>query len=353
MFFPARSFSLSLLFAILLATSVFAVFPGDPGYRGCVLKDDRGQFDDLDCDRIPDVFDNCPLVPNPDQVDRDRNGVGDACDLIIDEITISPETPVQGRSMVVTIGVTNNRQYPMRNMVLKLDVPALGLSTSEQLNTLEPGSRVLKDLVTRIPECAKQRLTDIVAIVEYPIGPSQKEIFAQPLKIPVLPSGQCASEVGPERTIVNIIELQDVDPQLGALYPFTIHNMESESKAYILSTSGLDGWGASEISTGSVLVIPPGESRDGAIRLFAYPGVVGKKSFVFTVQARDDVTQIQLLADMPNVAVSSSPLPSAKLFLGILALLGFVVLIGLVVLYLRHKHQEHHLKRLHKDRRQK
>lgn len=35
---------------------------------------------DTDGDGIPDVHDNCPLVPNPDQTDSNGNGIGDACD---------------------------------------------------------------------------------------------------------------------------------------------------------------------------------------------------------------------------------------------------------------------------------
>ncbi len=38
-------------------------------------------LEDQDGDEIPDVFDNCPTVKNPDQRDSDNNGVGDACDL--------------------------------------------------------------------------------------------------------------------------------------------------------------------------------------------------------------------------------------------------------------------------------
>lgn len=37
---------------------------------------------DRDKDGVPDVMDNCPTVPNPDQKDSNGNGVGDACDAI-------------------------------------------------------------------------------------------------------------------------------------------------------------------------------------------------------------------------------------------------------------------------------
>jgi hypothetical protein len=35
---------------------------------------------DTDGDLVPDIADNCPLVFNPDQVDTDGDGIGDACE---------------------------------------------------------------------------------------------------------------------------------------------------------------------------------------------------------------------------------------------------------------------------------
>jgi hypothetical protein len=35
---------------------------------------------DRDCDGVPDLIDNCPDVPNPDQADDDSDGIGNLCD---------------------------------------------------------------------------------------------------------------------------------------------------------------------------------------------------------------------------------------------------------------------------------
>jgi len=45
----------------------------DDGAADCVDEDD-------DNDLIPDLQDNCPATPNPDQMDSDGDGFGDACD---------------------------------------------------------------------------------------------------------------------------------------------------------------------------------------------------------------------------------------------------------------------------------
>lgn len=49
-----------------------------------ILTADFGYVADTDGDAVPDPLDNCPATSNPDQADRDGDGVGDACDTFDD-----------------------------------------------------------------------------------------------------------------------------------------------------------------------------------------------------------------------------------------------------------------------------
>lgn len=49
----------------------------DDGHTPCPLAGD------IDGDGVPDKEDNCPLVPNLDQRDTNKNGIGDVCDGVV------------------------------------------------------------------------------------------------------------------------------------------------------------------------------------------------------------------------------------------------------------------------------
>ena len=63
---------------------------GSDSFVCCIHKINIAQglckesFTDEDGDGIPDGLDNCPSAYNPDQVDSNKNGIGDACESIWD-----------------------------------------------------------------------------------------------------------------------------------------------------------------------------------------------------------------------------------------------------------------------------
>lgn len=56
--------------------------PSTLGHFATVMVTSQTPIVDTDLDGIPDVDDNCPLIPNPGQEDYDGDGIGDVCDEI-------------------------------------------------------------------------------------------------------------------------------------------------------------------------------------------------------------------------------------------------------------------------------
>jgi hypothetical protein len=58
----------------------FSQIPIDPMLGAEITVSEGACPPDTDGDGWPDPVDNCPLVPNPDRADNDRDGLGDVCD---------------------------------------------------------------------------------------------------------------------------------------------------------------------------------------------------------------------------------------------------------------------------------
>jgi hypothetical protein len=98
----------SALFAAILASGIFNLYSQSPPkqtdpFQKISFKPDRSctvpaagevtalvkngvelsTSDDYDCDGVPDAYDNCVGMPNPNQADTNRNVIGDVCEAAV------------------------------------------------------------------------------------------------------------------------------------------------------------------------------------------------------------------------------------------------------------------------------
>ncbi len=267
-------------------------------FGGCYIAGvNQPMVADLDCDSIPDPNDNCPLVPNPGQEDQTGNGRGDACDLYLEQATIDPAAVPDGRAFTLRLRLLNYRPIPVRNAELIVEVPALQLHARDTLSPLTPGEAAEKEFLLRVPPCAPPGDYTVVLTVRVPLEPGNDERFSTTAVLHVVPSGYCTPP-GPQdrQSIMTILDLQDVDPETGATYPFTIENHESYDQTYVVTVAGLEDWGSFQIEPRSLFIVPAGQTRKGELHVFANADAAGERSFTVTVRSRTDTERTVLTA---------------------------------------------------------
>lgn len=253
---------IAILFAALL------LLPQAYG-AGCSVLTQAGYEPDYDCDGVIDAIDNCPAQRNPSQHDLDRNRIGDACDSVIEEIIVQPDTRIeQGEFAHVLVRIINNGDADLADVTVMVRNRELGFEADHAIPFLPRGEAATAEFWLRVPKCA--------AVKTYPLSVSaQAGGHATDVKteqLTVLRGDACGTPDSPlDTTRVTVFAKADLDRGDTILTPITITNAGERQATYHIAVRSFGDWGTWRIDPAPTLTLPAGHEDTVYLYMKASP----------------------------------------------------------------------------------
>ena len=312
--------------AVIFIALLFVTMNGVLALDSCLIHTNYGPEPDFDCDGVIDVLDNCPDRVNAEQWDMNRNGVGDACDLLIEEVVVNPDNHLkQGEFAQITARLINNREYALQNVDVTIKNMELQLNQHKTIAYLPVGEAATVEFWHRIPKCANTGRYTIDLDASFVDGHTFAEV--QSAVITVEAGDVCGSIDGPlDDTIINVFGSVDINDGEPALYPISIANLGDQA-TYHFTITGLDSWGTWRIDPAASITLPAG--HDSQIYLYLQPQTwapTGVTEFNMIVTSEDQQTTIPMKVYLrrPYQEAGNGWLFAFQVFI-ILLLLGLII----------------------------
>ena len=226
---------------------------------GIIVNNHAGP--DSDCDSVPDKYDNCVNIPNQDQRDTDRNGIGDACDKIISEVIVNPDNKLeQGDFAHIYVRVLNNYQPSLDNVRIQLQSKQLAIDTEQQLTDIPKGETGVSEFWVKIPKCQKTGDYDITVVATFVAGTSQ---LTQSTSTPitVLKGTVCGTQNSTlDSTIITTIGRVEIDRGQTASIPIKIMNVGARAD-YDITLDDIGNLGTWSVEPQTTIPVAAGQEQ--------------------------------------------------------------------------------------------
>lgn len=325
--------SLALVMLCCLLVGAAAAFPSTPAQlqnglpvNGCALQTDGGLVNDRDCDGWDDFRDNCKYTPNADQRDSNRNGVGDACDLLITTIDLDPATEVeQGQFFTVRVTLLNNKEYSIDDIQARIRNLGLDMDLTSFVERMAPDERRTIEFVLKAPGCAAPGRYELAFTTDHYEGDRAfTQLSYQRITLLEKPGACVSDETVLGNTVLDTITLQEAEPGDRVIYPLTILNLNPEAKSYRLSLDSISYLGSYRIDSEQTFTVPAGKSHTAYLYIeterFA---PAGRNTLRLNLESEGETEQTTLTLRI----IKSSSAPLAKI-------IGTAVNIALVLIVL-------------------
>lgn len=341
-----------MLGAILLFALAFAV-PAQA--QGCAIMTQYGMAPDYDCDGVIDDLDNCPGIPNAEQHDMNRNGRGDVCDLLIEEIVVNPDSHVtQGEIAHLTVRLINNREQFLGDVLVTVTNKELGIDSEQSIAGIPQGEMAVLDFWILVPKCAKVKAYSLSITASAQGGSTE----TQTEQLSVERGGVCGTASGPlDTTVIQTAHELDIDAGSATILPISIHNLGDKQATYELSIGELGPFATWRIDPAATMTLAPGHSDTAYLYLQTDSRLpAGRRTVEFTVTSDEQTTAVPISIYVRQYEEDGT-IPGILLMQTIFIILLIILIIAAIIVAVRsgrrrpdHEHDRYvHVDDLKKD----
>lgn len=327
---------------LLLLTSVSA-------YEECTTMTMHGLLIDTDCDSVTDMLDNCPITANTQQEDSNRDGIGDACDLLIEEVIINPSVIVRASEFFsLNVMVINNQPGELHFLQIEVANDDLNYNVQTDVSVLAAGEARTIEFLLKVPRCAEEKQYPLRITTRY-LAEGQEHIEQTTQTLKVVAGGICeAPESLFENTMIDTFFEQELDIGETTIFPFRILNLNNDAVTYHLRMEGFETWGSYRLDPDTTFTVASGHESMSFLTIELEDWAPLGQTQVTVVVSADGEEERFLINLFIREAVTANQYEQLKRALEVvLILLVFVLLIaGFIIAYKKANeepatHQDH------------